>query len=217
MNHLGHDADLHGAVTSTQPSMKQNDTTDLHISDIEDGREVDENDDVMNVQQLRLVLESVGVFLTHDELESVFNTISNGESETIALKQLVAFAASKQRLISGREKQQAILQRCKRNVSFWTSFAYVVGSVPYIIQGLLSGPNWLLLNLGGLGSLLYFIGAAGGMINVYNSVLRSIASMDRVHARLRAAAVKLGTLSRLFNHKCIRQSILHAVKDQQIS
>ena len=29
--------------------------------------------------------------------------------------------------------------------------------------------------------------------------------------------MKLGTLSRLFNHKCIRQSILHAVKDQQIS
>jgi hypothetical protein len=172
--------------------------------------------DLMNLQQFRLVLENAGVVLSYEDLIRVFAEITgDGRKEYMTMLDLITFAERKQKL-EGKAKHRAILCRCLKSPGFWADFLFSVGSLFYMLHGRVDDMNELFA----MGAICYFLGAIGGIFNVYKSLSRSLRSVERVNIRLRAAAVKLGMLVTTVKDevsKRIRKSAILGVKESQIS
>lgn len=174
------------------------------------------NREIMTIKQLRFVLETKGIFLSHGELTNVFKEIENkDESKALTLQGLVDFVYTKQNTISTKQKALAIIRRCFRNIGFWTSTSYVFGVFPFIIADFVEGPLWI-KHLYGLGCGLFLIGAVGGLINLYHTLSDDISAMDRIDAKLRGVAVKVGMLVTLFDRKLIRMSTVRGVNNDHV-
>jgi hypothetical protein len=176
-------------------------------------------DDLMNLQQMRLVLENAGVVLSYEDLIQVFTEIAGDDrKEYITMLHLIEFAEKKQKLLQGKEKHRAILHRCLKSPSFWGDFLFSVGAAAYLLSILVDATSEMAQQIG---AICYFAGAViGGICNVYKSLSRSLFSMERVNVRLGVAAVKLGMLVTVNDEESntrIRKSAMLGVKESQIS
>lgn len=172
---------------------------------------------LMNLQQLRLVLENAGVVLSYEDLIRVFTEIAGDDrKEYITMLHLTKFAEKKQKLLEGKAKHRAILRRCLKSPGFWADFLFCVASAAYVLLDWVDATN----EMAAIGAIGYFLGATGGIFDTYKSLSRSLYSMERVNVRLRAAAVKLGMLVTVKDEEesnSIRISAIVGVKESQIS
>ena len=172
--------------------------------------------DLMNLQQLRLVLENAGVVLSYEDLIRVFTEIAGDDrKEYITMLHLTKFA-EKQKLMEGKAKHRAILRRCLKSPGFWADFLFCVGSTAYVLLDWVDDTN----EIAAIGAICFFVGATGGIFNTYKSSSRSLYSVERVNVQLRAAAVKLGILVTVKDEEesnSIRRSAMVGVKESQIS
>jgi hypothetical protein len=177
--------------------------------------ELNASHDVLNVQQLRLVLENIGVALSHEDLIHIFRQISGDDrNEFLTMTQLVKFANTEQKPLKGRANHRAVLLLCLKSPGFWADFMYSVGSAGFLLDGWLEDTN----GLASIGFVGYFAGSLGGMINHFKSVRRSLCSTERADARLLATAVKLGMLLAVTDETfIIRKSAILGVKESHIS
>jgi hypothetical protein len=173
--------------------------------------------DLMNLQQLRLVLDNAGVVFSYEDLIRLFTEIAGDHrKEYITMLHLVTFAEKKEKSLKGKAKHRAILHRCLKSPGFWADFLLSVGSAAYM---LLDWADNGTKELSAIGAICFFLGAVGGTFNIYNSLSRSLCSVERMNSRLRAAAVKLGMLVTVKDEesKSTRRSAILGVKDSQIS
>jgi hypothetical protein len=173
--------------------------------------------DLMNLQQLRLVLEHTGVVLSYEDLIRVFTEmVGDDRKEYITMLHLMKFAEKKQKPLQGKAKRRAILRRCLNSPGFWADVLFSVGTVPYVLLDWVDDTD----ELATIGAICFFGAAVGGIFNTYRSLSRSLCSMERVNVRLRAGAVKLGMLVTVNDEESngIRRiSAILAVKESQIS
>jgi hypothetical protein len=171
--------------------------------------------DLMNLQQFRLVLENAGMVLSYEDLIQVFTEITGDDrKECITMLHLITFAEKTQKL-HGKANPHAILRRCLKSSGFSADFLLSVGAVFYVSLDWVDDTN----ELSTIGAICYFLGAGGGTFNIYNSLSRSLCSVEPVNVRLRAAAVKLGMLATVKHEesKSLRKSWILGVKESQIS
>lgn len=171
---------------------------------------------IISLKQLRLFLESSGTFLAYDELVQIFKDSGMNIEGTVTVQDLIEFAEAKQVGVSKNQKNFAVLSQCIRNVGFWTSTCFVIGSIPFVPIDFLEGPDELITHLVGIGCVLYFAGALGGTVNVYRFLYSLVSAENRVDSRLRALAVKLGLLVSQFDKKLVRSSTVKGVTDYHI-
>jgi hypothetical protein len=177
------------------------------------------HDDLLNLQQMRLVLENAGVVLSYEDLIRVFTEIAGDDrKEYITMLHLIEFADKKQKPLKGKAKHRAILRRCLKSPCFWGDFLFSIGSAAYLLLDWVDATN----EMAAIGAIGYFAGAAiGGICNMYKSLSRSLRSMERVNVRMGVAAVKLGMLVAVNNDEesntRIRRSSILGVKESQIS
>jgi hypothetical protein len=175
--------------------------------------------DMMNLQQLRLVLENASVVLSYEDLIRGFTEIAgDNRKEYITMMDLMKFAEKKKRQkpLKGKAKHLAILRRCLTTLGFWTDCLYSVGSAAYVLLHWVEAKN----EMAAIGAICYAGGVVGATSNIYRSVGRSLCSVEQVDVRLRAAAVKLGTLVIVDDEESndsISRSAILGVKESQIS
>jgi hypothetical protein len=174
--------------------------------------------DLMNLQQLRLVIENVGVVLSYEDLIRVFTEIAGDErKEYITMLDLTKFAVKKQKPQEGKAKHRLILRQCLTSPGFWANLSYSVGSAAYVLLDWVEAKN----EMAAIGAICYFVGSVGVISSMYKSVGRSLCSVERVNGRLRAAAVKLGMLiivdDEESNNSIRRTSAILGAKESQIS
>lgn len=80
---------------------------------------------------IRLLLETVGVFLGQNALREIFYEIDDDQSGTITVKELLQYATKNEKLVLSKYKNYfkylSILKRCFLTIGWWSSWSYVMG------------------------------------------------------------------------------------------
>jgi hypothetical protein len=173
------------------------------------------DEEVLDAKNFRIILESMGVFVSHDELARVVGKIEKYGTK-VNLKSLVAFVRSREEKLGEQNKKWELSKRCLTKVGFWTSLCFVIGTAAWVAADLVSGPT-LVNSLNGTCIVLYFIGAVGGQLSVYDAATHSLAEMSDINGALRFVAVKIGLLLSFFNKEIVRCSTVHGVKQDDMA
>lgn len=104
-----------------------------------DDKEGDAVDDFGNqgldLQELRLLLESMGVFLADHALQEVFAEIDIDKSGSITIEELLLYATKNKQMLESNSrlvKYFGILWRCFKTIGWWTSWSYVTGAACWV-------------------------------------------------------------------------------------
>jgi len=153
--------------------------------------------DGLDIQELRLLLETVGVFLGQNAVREIFYEIDEDQSGTITVKELLQYATKNEKLIVSKYnnyfKYLAILKRCFLTIGWWGSWSYVMGAVCWVC--LSTVPNASVLELQmflGFTVILYLIGALGNLSNLYRATQIQFFHIDNARMMLREAAISIG-------------------------
>ena len=170
---------------------------------------------MMDIKQLRVLLESMGIFLAHDELAHLYGEVK-ADGEKVSLRSLIDFAETKREVLHTQKKQVEVLKRCIKNFGFWTSLCFVFGTIPYVsVDYAQTEPSSSLLTR--MSCVFYLIAAYGGLYNVYNSESSALSAVEEVHMALRSTAVKVGMLLSLYDRALIRASTVRGVTENNVA
>lgn len=108
--------------------------------------------DGLDLQELRLLLETMGVFLAEHALQEVFREIDDDHSGSITIKELLSYAknetlASQRTLRRGRggrcSKYAAILKRCCKTIGWWGSWCFLTGASFWVTLSFVEGKSYV--------------------------------------------------------------------------
>lgn len=172
------------------------------------------DEEVLDAKKLDDLLESMGIFLAHDELAYIITKIER-HGQRVTAKSLMEFSRTMEKKLLGRKEGWDLMKRCITKIGFWTSFLYVLGTVPWVA---LDFVNWdpVGKQLNGVSCILYFIGALGGYFSLYESEYAFVRDMEDIDQNLRSVAIKNGLLLSLFEKNLVRESTVRGVKDDDM-
>eukprot|EP00563_Minutocellus_polymorphus_P003314 CAMPEP_0181034708 /NCGR_PEP_ID=MMETSP1070-20121207/7950_1 /TAXON_ID=265543 /ORGANISM="Minutocellus polymorphus, Strain NH13" /LENGTH=791 /DNA_ID=CAMNT_0023112251 /DNA_START=254 /DNA_END=2625 /DNA_ORIENTATION=+ len=157
------------------------------------------HDDGLDLRELRLLLETMGVFLADHALREVFWEVDTDRSHTVSIEELIQYAKERETMVFD-EKQNcslfkyfAILKRCCYTIGFWTAWLFVIGAIFWILLShATKASNFAIQQFLGLICVFYLSGAIGNMTNLYQSTEVVRWQLDSARMMLRAAAIAVG-------------------------
>lgn len=105
------------------------------LFDDKEGDVDDFGNEGLDLQELRLLLESMGIFLADHALQEVFAEIDIDKSESVTIEELLLYATKNKQILSRNSrfvKYFGILWRCFQTIGWWTSWSYVTGACCWV-------------------------------------------------------------------------------------
>ena len=88
-------------------------------------------DDGLDLRELRLLLETMGVFLADHALQEIFWEVDTDRSYTVNIEELIQYAKEREAMVfddvkyCSSFKYLAILKRCCFTIGFWTAWLFI--------------------------------------------------------------------------------------------
>jgi len=155
--------------------------------------EPSEEGDGLDIQEMRLMLETMGVFLAENALVDIFSEIDSDGGGKIDISELIQYAKDRQAMVTDKKQNLSlfsyleILKRCCLTIGFWSGWFFVMADICWISYAVFGK-----LILLGLTCVSGLIGALGNVTNLYQSSLTVQRQIDNARMMLRAAAVAVG-------------------------
>ena len=151
----------------------------------------------LDFEELRLLLETMGVFLAEHALEEVFREIDDDMSGLISVKELLEYAKKIEcqlaRKNTRRVKYAGVLKRCCLTIGWWTSWSFIAGACFWVTLSFVEDASYFELKMYlGLTVVLYLCGALGNFTNLYRSTEHLTWKINSANIMLRAAAIHIG-------------------------
>ena len=150
----------------------------------------------MDLQELQLLLESMGVFLADHALQEVFAEIDVDVSGSITIDELLIYARTNQKILSSNSRLRkycGILTRCFKTIGWYSSWSYLAGASFWVCLSTIKGASFQeLKSFLGLTCIFYLIGALGNLSNLYSSTQSQLWQIDNARMMLRGAAISVG-------------------------
>ncbi|KAL9184321.1 hypothetical protein ACHAXT_002407 [Thalassiosira profunda] len=155
-----------------------------------------DDDKGLDVQEMRLLLETMGVFLAAHAMKEIFLEIDDDGSGTITIRELLDFTKKAEKQLSKKSRRSrygGILKRCCLTIGWWTSWSFITGACFWVTLSFVEGASELELQMYlGLTVILYLCGALGNLTNLYRATEALTWQINSADMMLRAAAISVG-------------------------
>lgn len=156
-------------------------------------------DDGLDLRELRLLLETMGVFLAEHALREIFWEVDTDRSHTVSIEELIQYAKEREAMVFDDKKYcsvfkyLAILKRCCVTIGFWTAWLFVTGAIFWILLShATKASDFAIQQFLGLICVFYLSGALGNMTNLYQSTQVISWQIETARMMLRAASISVG-------------------------
>ena len=161
-----------------------------------EGATIDDGHQGLDLQELQLLLESMGVFLADHALQEIFAEIDVDVSGSITIDELLIYARTNQKILSSNSRLRkycGILTRCFKTIGWYSSWSYLAGASFWVCLSTIKGASFQeLKSFLGLTCIFYLIGALGNLSNLYSSTQSQLWQIDNARMMLRGAAISVG-------------------------
>ena len=156
-------------------------------------------DDGLDLRELRLLLETMGVFLADHALQEIFWEVDTDRSHTVSIEELIQYAKEREAMVFDDKKYYnffkylAILKRCCFTIGFWTAWLFVIGAIFWtLLSHATKASDFAIQQFLGLICVFYLSGALGNMTNLYQSTQVISWQIENARMMLRAASISIG-------------------------
>lgn len=155
-----------------------------------------EGDVGLDLQELRLLLETMGVHLGDKHLAQIFYEIDYDRSGVISIAELLEYTKkSEAKLVNMNSlvKYRGILKRCFKSIGWWGSLSFLSGATCWVtlsLTGYIDGTSFeAQKRLLEFTVILYLIGALSNLSNLYRATQIDVFNLQSANVMLRGAAI----------------------------
>ncbi|KAL7536377.1 hypothetical protein ACHAWF_005450 [Thalassiosira exigua] len=123
----------------------------IHTGKKDESVEMCSDDDTgLDIQEMRMLLETMGVFLAAHALKEIVLEIDTDGSGTVTVLKLLDFAQKAEKQLSRKSRRTryaGIFQRCCLTIGWWTSWSFVTGACFWVTLSFVKGASVLELKM----------------------------------------------------------------------
>ena len=154
--------------------------------------DVGDKDDDLDLHEMSLLLESMGVFLPELMLREVFYEVDTDRSGTVSINEFQEYLNRSKQVVGRNWVRLRVLERCLQTIGFWAAWCFVIGACFWVTFSHAELSDDYFRQFVGMTCFFYLCGAVGNLSNVYDSTGVTFRQLNNAEILLRATAISIG-------------------------